>query len=185
MQAGTTGINTIRIYNPVKQGQDQDADGSFIRRWCPELARVPTRWIHMPWTMPLLEQAEADCLIGRCYPLPVVDHVATARHARDRIWGVRRDRGFAAGADAIQARHGSRRSGLPQPAKAAQAQGDPPARSRPLTWPGRARRATCRKRSAPLAARRSHGGGSGHGVGNWCSIARSAVDGRRRDLARG
>jgi deoxyribodipyrimidine photo-lyase len=119
MQSGTTGINTIRIYNPVKQGRDQDPDGRFIRRWCPELARVPIPWIHRPWTMPSLEQAEARCLIGRDYPPPVVDHLAAARRARDRIWGVRRDRGFAAGADAIQARHGSRRSGLPQPAEAA------------------------------------------------------------------
>jgi deoxyribodipyrimidine photo-lyase len=123
MQSGTTGINTIRIYNPVKQGLDQDPDGSFIRRWCPELAHVPLPWLHAPWTMPALEQAEAGCLIGRHYPAPIVDHVAAARHAREAVWAVRRDRGFAARADDIQARHGSRRSGLPQPRQ--------PARRRP------------------------------------------------------
>ncbi|HEX6011104.1 MAG TPA: FAD-binding domain-containing protein [Geminicoccaceae bacterium] len=115
MQSGATGTNTIRIYNPVKQGHDHDPDGAFIRRWCPELARVPTRWIHTPWTMPALEQAEAGCRIGRDYPAPIIDHVAAARAARDAVWAVRRRQGFARAADAIQARHGSRRSGLPQP----------------------------------------------------------------------
>jgi deoxyribodipyrimidine photo-lyase len=118
MQSGTTGINTIRIYNPVKQGQDQDPDGSFVRRWCPELRAVPRHRLHTPWLMPALEQAEAGCVIGRDYPLPVVDHVEAARRAREAVWEVRRRHGYAGLADAIQARHGSRRSGLPQPAKA-------------------------------------------------------------------
>ena len=117
MQSGTTGINTIRIYNPIKQGQDQDPDGAFVRRWCPELAAVPLRWLHTPWLMPALEQAEAGCVIGRDYPAPIVDHAAAAKRARETVWAIRRARGFSARADSIQARHGSRRSGLPQPAK--------------------------------------------------------------------
>lgn len=115
MQSGTTGINTIRIYNPVKQGQDQDPGGSFIRRWCPELAAVPGRWLHRPWLLPEAVQAEAGCRIGRDYPAPLVDHAAAARQARDAVWAVRRAAGYGAAADAIQALHGSRRSGLPQP----------------------------------------------------------------------
>ncbi len=115
MQSGTTGINTIRIYNPIKQGQDQDPDGRFVRRWCPELRAVPRHWLHMPWQMPALEQAEAGCIVGRDYPAPIVDHVAAARHARDAVWAVRRGHGFADMAEAIQSRHGSRRSGLYQP----------------------------------------------------------------------
>lgn len=118
MQSGTTGINTIRIYNPVKQGQDQDPQGAFVRRWVPELAAVPERWLHTPWQMPALEQAEAGCVIGRHYPAPIVDHVAAARRARDAVWAVRGDRAFNEAADAIQSRHGSRRSGLPQPRSA-------------------------------------------------------------------
>lgn len=51
MQSGTTGIDRLRIYNPVKQSQDQDPDGVFIRRWVPELAAVPDARIHSPWTM--------------------------------------------------------------------------------------------------------------------------------------
>lgn len=115
MQAGTTGINTIRIYNPIKQGQDHDPDGAFIRRWCPELARVPVRWLHEPWRMPAVEQEAAGCRIARDYPAPIVDHAAAARDARDAIWAVRRKAGFAAVADAVQKRHGSLRSGLPRP----------------------------------------------------------------------
>ena len=60
-----------------------------------------------------LEQAEARCVIGRDYPAPIVDLVAAARHAREAVWAVRRGKDYAAVADAIQARHGSRRSGLP------------------------------------------------------------------------
>lgn len=115
MQSGTTGINTIRMYNPVKQGRDQDPDGSFVRRWCPELARIPLPWLHEPWTMPQAVQDAAGCRLGRDWPLPVVDHVAAARTAREKVWAVRRGSTFHTAADAIQARHGSRRSGLPQP----------------------------------------------------------------------
>jgi deoxyribodipyrimidine photo-lyase len=113
MQSGTTGINAIRIYNPLKQGRDHDPHGTFIRRWCPELAAVPLRWLHAPWTMPALEQAAAGCVIGRNYPAPLVDHVASARQAGEMVSAVRRRHDFADAADAIQARHGSRRSGLP------------------------------------------------------------------------
>lgn len=116
MQSGTTGINTIRMYNPVKQGRDQDPDGAFTRRWCPELAKVPLPWLHEPWAMPEAAQDAAGCRLGRDWPLPVVDHVAAARIARERVWAVRRGSAFHLAADAIQARHGSRRSGLPQPA---------------------------------------------------------------------
>ncbi len=120
MQSGTTGINTIRIYNPVKQGLDHDQQGVFIRRWVPELAGVPPNRLHEPWTMDMGEQRAAGCVLGRDYPAPIVDHVAAAREARDRVWAVRRSRAFHDAADAIQERHGSRKSGLKpsNPAKA-------------------------------------------------------------------
>jgi len=112
MQSGTTGINTVRIYNPVKQGLDHDPTGEFVRRWLPELAGVPTAKLHKPWTLTPLEQKAAGCVLGRDYPMRVVDHEGAAREARDRIHAIRRADAFRAEADAIQARHGSRKSGL-------------------------------------------------------------------------
>ncbi|MEB3200598.1 MAG: FAD-binding domain-containing protein [Synechococcaceae cyanobacterium] len=112
MQAGTTGINTIRIYNPVKQGQDHDPQGRFIRRWLPELERVPLVHLHEPWTLSRAGQEQLGWRLGRDYPEPVVDLAAAARQARERLWSLRRQEGFAERADAIQARHGSRRAGL-------------------------------------------------------------------------
>ncbi|MBA4285528.1 MAG: deoxyribodipyrimidine photolyase [Xanthomonadaceae bacterium] len=113
MQSGVTGINTIRIYNPVKQGLDQDPDGLFMRRWLPELAQLPTALLHTPWKMDDAAQRAAGIQLGRDYPLPIVDPVDAARVARERIWAVRQRADFGATADAIQARHGSRKAGLP------------------------------------------------------------------------
>jgi deoxyribodipyrimidine photo-lyase len=112
MQSGTTGINTIRIYNPIKQGLDHDPEGVFIRRWLPELGAVPAVFLHQPWTMDLATQERVGCHLGAHYPLPIVDWAASAANARDRLWALRRQQDFAASADAIQQRHGSRRSGL-------------------------------------------------------------------------
>jgi deoxyribodipyrimidine photo-lyase len=108
MQSGTTGINTVRIYNPVKQGHDQDPDGQFVRRWVPELAEVPNSFLQEPWTWP-----GADQVLDKRYPMPIVDHLAAAREARQKIWAVRKGPAFRRQADAIQAKHGSRRSGIP------------------------------------------------------------------------
>jgi deoxyribodipyrimidine photo-lyase len=115
MQAGTTGINTVRIYNPVKQGLDHDPAGTYVRRWVPELAAVPLAHLHTPWTLTSAEQRAAGCVLGVHYPAPVVDHLQAARVARERVWGVRRGADFHERAAAIQERHGSRRSGLATP----------------------------------------------------------------------
>ncbi len=117
MQSGTTGINTVRIYNPVKQSRDHDPDGVFIRRWVPELEAVPQASVHEPWRMDAAAQASARCWLGKDYPAPLVDHLAAAKQARERIYAVRRSDAFRDEADAIQARHGSRKSGLPRQAR--------------------------------------------------------------------
>ena len=109
MQAGITGINTVRIYNPVKQGLDQDPEGLFIRKWLPELASLPSAQIHQPWSMPLLQCEPEDFRIGRDYPLPIINHLAAAQEARQKVWAVRQSEAFKATAIAIQERHGSRR----------------------------------------------------------------------------
>ncbi|MCT4553877.1 MAG: deoxyribodipyrimidine photo-lyase [Pelagimonas sp.] len=110
MQSGTTGINTVRIYNPVKQGYDQDPQGVFIRRWLPELAEIPDHAIHEPW-----KSDTASAIIGRHYPARVFDHLLAAKAARDKIWAIRKSDTFRAEAQAIVAKHASRKS--PRPAR--------------------------------------------------------------------
>lgn len=82
--AASTGCDAqpyFRIFNPVSQSQRFDPQGKFIRRYLPELTKVADKFIHAPWTMPLLEQQLAGCIIGKDYPAPVVDHDVARREA--------------------------------------------------------------------------------------------------------
>lgn len=102
MQSGTTGINTLRIYSPAKQARDHDPGGDYVRRWVPEIGTP-------------------------AYPKPIVDERAALAFARERLYTLRRGDEARREADAIQARHGSRRSGLPPSAgKPRRARATPP-----------------------------------------------------------
>lgn len=105
MQSGTTGINTLRMYAPVKQGYDHDPEGDFVRRWLPELAGLPQRYIHEPWRAPV---PPAN------YPPPIVDHEQAVAAARAAFAQWRRRPDVRAQAQAVLETHGSRRAGLPQ-----------------------------------------------------------------------
>ncbi len=70
----------FRIFNPITQGQKFDADGRYTQRWVPELAGLPAKWIHAPWTAPAEVLRDAKIRLGRDYPRPIVDHA----EARDR-----------------------------------------------------------------------------------------------------
>jgi deoxyribodipyrimidine photo-lyase len=96
MQSGTTGINTLRIYSPAKQQRDHDPGFAYIRRWVPEYGTP-------------------------AYPAPVVDERSALARAKERLYGLRRTADARAEADAIQQRHGSRKSGLPPSGARAQA----------------------------------------------------------------
>jgi deoxyribodipyrimidine photo-lyase len=71
---GTDAAPYFRIFNPILQGKKHDPEGIFVRRWLPELARVPDRYLHAPWEMPGDVQREAGCVIGQDYPAPIIDH---------------------------------------------------------------------------------------------------------------
>jgi deoxyribodipyrimidine photo-lyase len=87
MQAGTTGINTVRLYNPIKNSEEHDPEGIFIKKWIPELANVPITHIHEPSNMTPMEQMFCGVTIGEHYPLPIINLQESAKLARDKIWG--------------------------------------------------------------------------------------------------
>ncbi len=111
MQSGTTGINTLRVYSPTKQLLDQDPQGLFIRQWLPELAQVPDSYLAEPWLMPPLEQQFCGCVMGRDYPLPIVDHTTAYRHAQEKMHHLRKKPDSQKEAKKIQQKHGSRKQG--------------------------------------------------------------------------
>ncbi len=90
MQAGETGINTVRIYNPVKQSKEQDPTGIFIKKWVPELKVMPDAFIHEPWKVTLMERTFyqlEDC----SYPPPIIDYQKSSKYARDVLWAMQKD----------------------------------------------------------------------------------------------
>ncbi|HRZ56405.1 MAG TPA: deoxyribodipyrimidine photo-lyase [Candidatus Paceibacterota bacterium] len=76
----------FRIFNPVSQGQKFDPHGDYVRRWCPELAELPTQWIHRPHEAPTEVLRAAGIEIGRAYPEPIVSH-AIAREVALEAYG--------------------------------------------------------------------------------------------------
>ncbi|KGX92355.1 deoxyribodipyrimidine photolyase [Pontibacillus halophilus JSM 076056 = DSM 19796] len=102
MQAGTTGFNTIRIYNPIKQGKDHDPNGNFVRRQLPQLKHVPNNYVHEPW--------KYDGFHHLHYPEPIVTVEEANREARKRFRSIKQAHDTKAVSDKNYDKHGSRRS---------------------------------------------------------------------------
>ena len=103
MQSGTTGINAIRIYNPIKQGIDHDPDGIFIKKWVPELRNVPIKEIHKPWEN--IKNIQE-------YTSPIVDEAKARKNASSRIYKLRKSKLHKLESNQIFIKHGSRKSRL-------------------------------------------------------------------------
>lgn len=91
MQAGVTGINTVRIYSPVRNSIDHDPEAVFLKKWLPELAHLPISYIHEPWKIPALEAMFHNFELGKDYPFPVVDVTLSRKRAQDILYGIKKD----------------------------------------------------------------------------------------------
>lgn len=117
MQSGTTGINTVRIYSPVKQVIDQDPEGYFIRKYVPELSEIPDEYLAEPHLMPRDVQEKSGCLIGKDYPAPLVEHGVAYKTARERISAFKKAGGESMKAEkrTVLKKHGSRKTTSKKP----------------------------------------------------------------------
>ena len=73
----------FRIFNPVKQGETFDPDGAYVRRFVPELAALPDKWIHRPFEAPAAVLVQAGVILGKSYPAPIVDRAQSRQRALD------------------------------------------------------------------------------------------------------
>jgi len=115
MQSGTTGINTTRVYNPIKQAQDHDPHGRFVRQWLPTLRQVPDTWLFEPWLMPHTMQTHLGVFVGNdmnhtTLPQPVVDLAQATREAKQLLHSRRKTDEVKAAKKAVVDKHASRKN---------------------------------------------------------------------------
>ena len=107
MQSGTTGINTTRVYNPIKQAQDHDPYGKFVRRWLPHMRQVPDTWLFEPWLIP--EQLKSNLACADQLSTPLVDLALATRESKQRLYARRQSREVVDGKKAVIEKHASRK----------------------------------------------------------------------------
>ncbi|NQW70212.1 MAG: deoxyribodipyrimidine photo-lyase [Betaproteobacteria bacterium] len=108
MQSGTTGINVTRVYNPIKQAQDHDQKGFFVRRWLPHMRQIPDTWLFEPWKMTHEEQSNVGIYVGKDIPQPVVDITVATKISKDRLHARRNLSEVRAGKKSVVDKHASR-----------------------------------------------------------------------------
>lgn len=105
MQAATTGINTIRIYNPTKQSIENDKNAVFIKRWVKELKNLPDDLAQEPWKITPIESVEFDFKYGVDYPSRIVDCDVTYKRASKILWEIKKSSASKLEAEKILAKH--------------------------------------------------------------------------------
>lgn len=110
MQSGTTGINTTRVYNPIKQAMDHDPTGEFVRTWLPAMRTVPDTYLFEPWNMPQALQEQLGIRVGVEIPLPIVDLAIATKEAKSRLYGRRHQAEVRIAKQAVLEKHGSRKT---------------------------------------------------------------------------
>ena len=91
MQAGETGINNLRIYNPTTNSLKHDPNAAFIKKWVPELSHLDIPFIHEPYLMTEMEAAFYNFTLGKDYPNPIVDIKVNRKRASDILWNMIKD----------------------------------------------------------------------------------------------
>jgi deoxyribodipyrimidine photo-lyase len=105
MQAGETGTNMLRIYNPIKNSLEHDPEANFIKKWVPELKNLDTPFAHEPYLMTKMEQQFNNFYLDKDYPYPIVDMEITRKKASDTLWKLRKNKKVREESERILKKH--------------------------------------------------------------------------------